>query len=111
FCPVCTQAYALTFFGHPRVQPTAPIESSSPASPVATTVGTPTDFSAVTRLALAPATATYSWIMKGPGYPPAGTEVSTAAPPYTASFTQTGAFTLTLTVVADANLIKPAKNG
>src|SRR6185295_13898762 len=39
FCPVCNQRWSLVTFGHPRVSPTAPIESMSPATPLSAYVG------------------------------------------------------------------------
>ena len=39
FCEVCNQKYALTYFGHFRVNPTAPIKDKSPATRVILVAG------------------------------------------------------------------------
>jgi hypothetical protein len=51
FCAVCNQRWSLVIFGHSRVNPTAPIESQSPASPMNVATNAPTSFSVATRLA------------------------------------------------------------
>jgi len=48
------------FFQHFRIDPTAPIESSSPASPLIAGTGGTVDFSVSTRLAVAPTSRTRS---------------------------------------------------
>lgn len=111
FCPVCTQQWALTFFGHPRVNPTAPIESASPGSPVFTDQVTSQNFSIVTRFANAPGvTDDVTWQIQGPGFPTA-TTVATGTNDYTRVFGQPGTYTLTSRAVADTNFVKPAKYG
>ncbi len=93
FCAVCNQQWALTFFSHPHVAPTAPIESASPPSPVAAQAGAPVAFSLVTRLGISGATNGFDWILTGPGYP-VPTSVYTAGPAYTRSFTLPGTYDL-----------------
>jgi hypothetical protein len=111
FCPVCNQKWALTIFGHARVNPTAPITSQSPVSPVAAAVGAPVPFSVTPRLASgAGVTNSYSWKLQGPGYP-TPTEVSTSGPGYTHTFVQTGTYTLACELTADTNFVKPSKAG
>jgi hypothetical protein len=111
FCPVCRQQWALTFFGHPRVSPTAPLESQSPGSPVSTNVGNPVTFSIGTRLAGGSGVANqFTWQLQGPGFP-AATTVATGTDNYTRSFSLPGTYTITSQVVADTNFIKPSKNG
>src|SRR5262249_38261013 len=81
FCPVCMQHWALQIFGNPRINPTAPIESATPASPVATQTGSWTDFALVTRLPSGMGTTNeLTWQIQGPGYP-----VSTDLPSTTPS--------------------------
>jgi hypothetical protein len=111
FCPVCTQQWALTYFGHPRVSPTAPIETMNPGPLVNTTVGVPTAFSIGTRLASGPGVSNdVTWQLQGPGFPTA-TTVATSASHYSRSFSPPGTYTVTSQVVADTNFIKPSKNG
>jgi len=109
FCPVCLQQWVLTFFGHPRVSPTAPIESKTPSSPLDTDMVTSETFSLVTRLASGPGvTSDITWQLQGPGFPTA-TTVATGTESYTRTFTAQGTYTLTSRVVADTNLVKPQK--
>jgi hypothetical protein len=110
FCRVCNQQWALTFFGHPRVDPTAPVRGQTPASSLSTPPGVPVNFSVDTRLATGTSvTNTFTWTLQGPGYP-SPTVVSTGSPAYSRSFSQAGAYTLTCEVVADTNFVKPSKN-
>jgi hypothetical protein len=109
FCPVCNQRFSLTFFGHPRVAPTAPILSASPAPPVQTTVGKNVDFSVATRLAIGGnVTNSLTWQLQGPGFP-TPTTIATGSPLLTRSFTDPGEYTLSCEVIADTNFIKPVK--
>lgn len=111
FCPVCSQRFSLTFFGHVRVNPTAPISSSAPESPVTATVGRSAGFSVSTRLATGGGvTNSFTWRLEGPGFPP-GTIIATGSPALTRSFTEPGTYTLTCEVIADTNFVKPAKTG
>jgi len=109
FCKVCRQHWSLITFGHPNVNPTAPLESFSPASPADAYTDEPKEFSVTTRLATG-ATNEFNWTIDGPGY--AGpTPVGTNSPTYEHTFTQPGAFTLSCEIIADTNFIKPAKYG
>ncbi len=109
FCAVCKQRFALTFFGHPRVAPTAPIRSAAPTSPVTTTVGKNVDFAVTTRLAVgAVVTNNITWQLQGPGFP-TPTTVASGSPQLTRSFTDVGDYTLSCEVIADTNFVKPAK--
>lgn len=111
FCPVCNQRWALRIFGHPRVDPTAPIEASSPASPATAYLGQPITYSVDTRLAQgANVTNDVRWLLSGPGYP-VPTEVATAIASHTQVYTEEGVYTLASTVTADTNFIKPVRNG
>ena len=111
FCPVCKQQFALSFFAHAKVSPTAPIETVTPASPVDTDAVTPHTFSVTTRLPNGPGvTSDVTWQLEGPGFP-VPTTVATGTYDYTRIFTQPGTFTLTSRVVADTNFVKPSKNG
>lgn len=111
FCPVCKQQWALTYFGHPRVNPTSPIESSSPASPSYTNVGMPITYSLGTRLASgAGITNSFTWKLQGPGFP-VPTTVATGVDSHTRTYSPSGTYTLTSEVIADTNFIKPPKNG
>lgn len=106
FCPVCNQQWALTFFGHPRVSPTAPLVSVSPQGNVTTQVGQPVDFSAVTRLAVGPYVLNAeTWLLVGPGYPEP-TEVAFNTASHTQVFESPGSYALTYDVVADINFVK-----
>ena len=111
FCPVCRQQFALSFFTNPKVNPTAPLESATPGSPLDTDVVTSQTFSVTTRLPSGTgAISEVTWQLQGPGFP-APTTVATGTNSYTRTFTQPGTFTLTSRVVADTNLIKPSRNG
>jgi hypothetical protein len=110
FCPVCLQQWALTFFGHPRVVSTAPIQSSTPGSSVIADMVTPQSFSLVTRLATGPGvTNDITWQLQGPGFP-TPTTVASGTESYTRTFNTQGTFTLTSRLVADTNFVKPSKN-
>jgi len=110
FCPVCRQQLALTVFGHGRVRPTAPVESSSPASPVYASPGEPVTYSLATRLPEWGATSRVAWQLSGPD-PSSPVTVATDTDTYTHSYSEPGTYTLAGEVVADTNLIKPVKNG
>ena len=111
FCAVCNQRFALQWFGHPRVGPTAPIESQTPPSPVTTAVGSTVNFSVATRLATGGGvTNDITWQIQGPGYP-TPTTVATGTTSYAHLFVSGGTYTLTCEVIADTNYIKPAKYG
>ena len=111
FCRVCNQQWALTFFGHPRVSPTAPVSGQSPGSGVSAQVGASVDFSVLTRLASGTGvTNDFTWTLQGPGYPTPAV-VFTGSPSYSRGFVQAGTYTLTCEVTADTNFVKPAKYG
>ncbi|MFN7974120.1 MAG: putative Ig domain-containing protein [Acidobacteriota bacterium] len=111
FCRICDQRWALEYFGHYRVNPTAPIESQTPASPVNVPINVPTPFSVTTRLPTgAGVTNAITWKIQGPGYP-VPTVVATDVTSYTHTFNPAGQYTLTCEVIADTNFVKPAKNG
>ena len=111
FCPVCNQRWSLVLFGHSRTNPTAPIASASPASPVAVNAGVSTNFSVGTRLASGPSiTNSIEWSVQGPG-DPSPTVVATGVQQYSHSFSTSGEHTVRCTVIADTNFVKPSKVG
>jgi cysteine-rich repeat protein len=111
FCSVCKQQWGLTYFGHSRVSPTAPLEARNPESPLFTAVGAPVTFTLSTRLANgAGVTNGYTWKLQGPGMP-VPTTIATGVDTISGSFNAPGVWVMTAEVVADTNLIKPAKNG
>jgi hypothetical protein len=107
FCHVCNQQWALTFFGHPRVGPTAPVESMSPASPTAVDLGFPVELSVATRLASG-ATDTIAWKRQGPG-DPAPVVIATGTDRLQLVLAAPGSYTLTCDLIADTNFIKPQR--
>ena len=109
FCPVCNQQWALIFFGHPRVNPTAPISSASPETPTSAIVGVPQTFTVTTRFAT-DVTNEIEWTLEGPGYPDP-TVVASDVTQYDATFATAGQFILRCRVTADTNFIKPEKTG
>ncbi|HET9300942.1 MAG TPA: M64 family metallopeptidase [Candidatus Polarisedimenticolaceae bacterium] len=104
FCPVCLQQWALRFFGHPRVSPTAPIASVTPASPLTVQAGLLVNFAAATRLAVLGPTTTYQWFLDG-------LPVASGTPAHTRAFPAPGAHALKLIVTADTNFVKKEKTG
>ncbi len=111
FCPVCAQRLSLVFFEKPRVAPTAPVESFSPVSPLASSVGAPLTFSVATRLASGPlVTNQISWEIQGPG-DPAPVVVATAGESLTRAFDRPGTFVVTCRVRADTNFIRAPQTG
>lgn len=111
FCPVCTQQWALQYFGHARVNPTAPLEARNPVSPIYTAVGAPVTFTLSTRLANgAGVTNDTTWQLQGPGFP-VPTTVATGVETLSRVFSSPGVYTMTCKLVADTNLVKPEKNG
>jgi hypothetical protein len=111
FCPVCDQRWALMIFDHWRINPTAPIETFNPPTPVAASINIPVDFSITTRLAQgANVTNDITWRLQGPGFP-APTTVAAGVQNFRRAFTAAGNYTLASEVVADTNFIKPQKNG
>jgi hypothetical protein len=109
FCRVCRQQWALRFFGHFRVSPTAPLAAIDPSPSVSVQMGAPRQFAATTRLALNTQNS-FEWQLLGPGYPDF-TTVFTDGPQYTRSFTPAGSYTMILDLVADTNFVKKEKNG
>ncbi|MDH3784978.1 MAG: M64 family metallopeptidase, partial [Acidobacteriota bacterium] len=61
FCHVCNQHWSLWSFAHSRVNPTAPLESMTPAANVNTNSFVQQDFSITTRLPAPPATHEITW--------------------------------------------------
>lgn len=111
FCPVCNQRWSLAFFGHARVNPTAPISSMSPSSPLNTLSGIGVNFSVGTRLSTgAGVTNSLIWQIQGPGYP-TPTTVASGTADYSHTFASSGVYTLTCEVIADTNFVKPSKTG
>jgi hypothetical protein len=110
FCPVCLQRWSLTFFGTPRVAPTAPVESMSPASPRATVTDVLNRFQVGTRLSPFGVTNDFTWEIQGPGFP-TPTVVDSGSDAHSQVFAAAGEYTLTCRVTADTNFVKPAKNG
>ena len=111
FCPACNQQWALTYFGHPRVQPTAPIESRWPESSMGVRRGVPATFAVQVRLASGAAvTNMIVWTIQGPGFP-RPTIIAGGIPTLDYTFTRPGSFTLTCDVLADANFVKSEKTG
>jgi hypothetical protein len=110
FCAVCTQRWSLIIFGHPRVSPTAPIESASSA-PAQLLIDTRVGFSVTTRFAQgAGVTDEIRWLVQGPSdLQPV--EVATGTQSYTHVFDELGQYTVSCEVVADTNFIKPEKYG
>src|SRR5262245_21094297 len=111
FCPVCLQRWSLVFFGEPRVAPTAPVQSMSPASPRATATDVLNRFEVGTRLAAGgEVTNDLTWEIQGPGFP-APTVVASGSAAHGQVFATAGQYTLTCQVTADTNFVKPDKNG
>jgi hypothetical protein len=111
FCAVCNQKWSLTYFGHTRVAPTAPLESVSPSSPASAETGVPATFSASTRLAVgALVTNSMTWTLQAPGDPEPVT-IATGTPVLEHTFSVEGTHLLTFEIVADTNFVKPAKYG
>jgi hypothetical protein len=111
FCAVCNQHWSLITFGHARVAPTAPIESQSPGPAVSGWVGIPREFSLATRLSEgAGVTNQITWTMVGPGSTPSYV-VATGTTELTHAFEEEGEYMLEAQVIADANFVKPTKNG
>jgi len=109
FCHVCNQQWGLTFFGHPRTVPTAPVRASSPAGgPVTVDVGFPVTFGITTRLAAgAGVTNSITWTLRANGSQVIGSGVETVH--YT--FPAVRSYTLTCETIADTNYIKKEKYG
>ena len=109
FCRVCNQRWALTFFGHPRVAPTAPIRSASPPTGDLTVdIGYPVSFGVTPRLAAGPTiTNTITWTVQGEGGPVVASGVTSLVHAFPAS----GFYTVTGEVVADTNFVKKEKYG
>ena len=110
FCPVCNQQWALRFFGHPRVSPSAPIDAVTPLSPLTVQAGLPVTFSAATRLPILGAVTEYTWLLQGPGEP-APLLVSSAGPEYGRTFPTPGSHTLALKVTSDTNFVMKERTG
>jgi hypothetical protein len=111
FCAVCNQRWALVVFGSPRINVTAPITSWSPYTEVTTLAGARNDFSVLLRLASGAGVSNdITWQIQGPGYP-TPTIVASGTAAYSRSFDSAGSYTLTCTVVADTNFVKPLRNG
>jgi hypothetical protein len=111
FCAVCNQHWSLVYFGHPRVSGTAPIESSSPASPATVWVDVPAQFDLSLRLASGAAvTNSIEWRAQGPN-DPEPTVVASGTASYSHTFDEPGEHTLTCEVIADTNFIKPLRYG
>ncbi len=109
FCPVCNQRWALVFFGHSRVNPTAPISGGSPPTQTSGELDVPQMFSVTTRLATGVSNE-MQWTLEGPGFPDP-TVVASGVTQYQATFSDPGEFILRCRVTADTNFIKPEKNG
>jgi hypothetical protein len=111
FCAVCVQHWSLVTFGHPRVAPTAPIESQTPEPATSTWTGIPTDFSVSTRLSSGAAVSNlFIWTLRAPGQP-SPVVIATGTDSVTQVFEQPGDYVLELMVIADANFVKRAKDG
>ena len=109
YCPVCRQAITLKIFESDRVAPTAPIESATPSSPVATQTGVWSHFDLGARLPAGPAvTNDITWQLQGPADPTPVT-VATGTPGYFGGIDFPGSYTLTATVIAASNFVKPEK--
>ncbi len=109
FCKVCRQRWPLVLFGHPRVSPTAPVESFSP-QPTQVLLDTQLDFSIATRFAQgAGVTNTIVWSVQEPS-DPAPVIVATGVQNYSHVFDELGDSVVTCEVVASTNFIKPEKN-
>jgi len=111
FCRVCRQHWSLVYFGHPRVSPTAPIESVTPDSPVAAFTGVPQEFAVQTRLATgAQVTNSIEWYVDGPGFD-GPTLLASGPEVFNHTFAEAGSFTVRVDVVADTNFVKPERYG
>jgi hypothetical protein len=106
---VCTQIWALAYFGHPNIAPTAPLQAMSPVSPTDAFTQEPTVFSVTARLATG-ASNEFHWTIDGPGYS-GPTAVGTNDPTYEHTFGEPGVYTLSCEIIADTNFIKPEKFG
>jgi hypothetical protein len=110
FCAVCNQHWSLITFGHPRVTPTAPIESQSPDLFVAAWEGLPVDFSVVARLSAGAGVSNLlTWRLNSPVA--FGEIVATGTSDHTHVFPLAGIYGLSLEIIADANFIKRSKDG
>jgi len=109
FCPVCAQRLSLGVFAHSRVNPTAPIAGSSPASPITVPVGQSTRFEVETRLAQ-PSTNAFTWTVSGPT-DPMPVVVLTGQPVLDYVFPADGEYRVDCEVIANTNFIKPARYG
>lgn len=111
FCPVCNQRWALVFHGHPRVRPTTPLAGRSPASPLATWLDVPVEFSLSTRLAEGPGvTHRITWSVIAPGATEP-TVVATGVDSLPWTFDAEGAWRVLAEVVAVTNFVKPERWG
>jgi len=110
FCPVCNQRWSLLTFGHPRVAPTAPVESVSPSSPLQVALWSEIEFSVGTRFSVGAAvTNEITWTVTGPGGSPV--DVATGTPSLSETFSSEGPHTVEVVVVGDTNFVKPQKYG
>lgn len=110
FCPVCNQHWSLITFGHPRVSPSAPVATRTPAADPTVFSSVPVDFAVGTRLSIGPdVTNSLTWTIEGPGYP-APTTLTTGTTALSHTFDQPGVHTVTCEVVADTNFVKPSRN-
>jgi hypothetical protein len=111
FCAVCVQHWSLGTFGHPRVGPTAPIESQTPAPISSAWIGIPVDFSIATRLSSgAHVSNLVTWRLREPGQA-LPLVIATGTDSLTHVFEQAGDHLLDVEVIADANFVKRAKDG
>lgn len=107
FCAVCSQRGSLVFFGHPRVSPTAPVESASTA-PAQVLIDSQVEFSVTTRFGQGTVTNSITWSVQGPGdLQPI--VVATDVEDYSHLLDRLGDYTVICDVIADTNLIKPEK--
>jgi len=109
FCHVCNQQWGRTFFGHPRVAPTAPVRSASPAAgTVMVDVGFPVTFGIATRLASGSlVTNAITWTVRGNG----STVIGSGVESVTYTFPTIRSYSLTCEAIADTNFIKKEKYG
>ncbi|MCP3979844.1 MAG: hypothetical protein GY716_11095 [bacterium] len=111
FCPVCNQKWALTFYGHERTAPTAPLRSVHPAGPVEVGTGVETQFSVSTRLGTGEGvTHELTWSVEAPGDGEPQI-LAGGTPEFAHVFDAPGTHVVRCEVIADTNFVKPLKYG
>jgi hypothetical protein len=111
FCHVCNQQWALQFFGNANVASKAPIEGVVPGTnkPVAARAGIPVSFTVSTRLPEGTDNSV-EWSVTGP-HPSKTFHPGNDKEKLQVTFSCQGTYTVTVTVYADKNFVKPVKYG